>query len=190
MGYSSHETGKALSFYDHLIDTGLYDEDDIVFLAEPSVPHVDGSANISNIENSFDWIITYSLPITEVTIYIFDHQQFINGNVTFSFEEGNITIGTIESWIDSITCESITVILNGERSGLGGEILSGSDRDIICSMRADQANIPDNFNITRSLEDPTADQNNDSIVDYIEAYWKEVEWLQGSGQDPVLYHEP
>jgi hypothetical protein len=190
MGYSSHETGKAMSFYDHLIDTSLYGEDDIAFLAEPTVPHVDGSANITNIENAFEWLINYSEPITEVTIYIYDHQQFIDGNVSFSFEGGNITLESIASWVENITCESITVILNGERSGLGGEILSGSNRDIICSMGSNQYYDPDNFNITRSLEDPTADLDSNGLVDYIEAFTREVELLQGFGQDPIYYQGP
>ena len=81
----------------------------------------------------------------------------------------------------------MTVILNGERSGLGGEDLADPSRDVICSMGSNQQMNPDLFNITRSLEDPTADMNMDGKVSFVEAYWKEVDNLSVTGQDPVLY---
>jgi hypothetical protein len=186
-GYSSYETGKALSFYDHLIDASIYTEEEIVFLANLSVPNVDGFPTVSNIEEAFDWLEESSFPDTEIVIYIFDHEQWIDNETFFRFDDGNISSSTIDALIDQIICDKLTMILNGERSALAGPDLVGSNRDIICSMGANQANFPDSFNITRSLEDPEADLNQDNIVDYIEAYWKEVEWLQGSGQDPVLY---
>ncbi len=185
-GYSEHEIGKASSFYDHCISTDIYNEEDIVYLADTAVSNTDGPANISNIEDAFEWLDDNSDPNMEIVIYISDHEQVINNEIYFAFEDGNISSSTIDSWIDEITCEKITVILNGERSALAGPDLSGSSRDIICSMESDQLSI-DNFNITRSLEDPEADLNIDGKVDYIEAFLKEVEWLQGSGQDPVLY---
>ncbi|MDG6226111.1 MAG: hypothetical protein QCI82_11445 [Candidatus Thermoplasmatota archaeon] len=33
----------------------------------------------------------------------------------------------------------------------------------------------------------TSDNNYDGMVSFVEAYWKEVENLSGTGQDPVLY---
>ncbi|MDG6226271.1 MAG: hypothetical protein QCI82_12305, partial [Candidatus Thermoplasmatota archaeon] len=67
--------------------------------------------------------------------------------------------------------------------------LADPSRGVICSMGWNQTFDPDNFNITRSLEDPTADLDSDGIVDYIEAYNKEVENLSGTGQYPVLFQD-
>ncbi|MFO8050408.1 MAG: hypothetical protein R6V01_01760, partial [Thermoplasmatota archaeon] len=98
-----------------------------------------------------------------------------------------ISADTMDSWMDQIQCSSITVILNGERSGMAGPDLQDPERDIICSMGANEEYDPDLFNITRSLEDPTADTNNDGVVDFIEAFWKEVELLEATGQVPAIY---
>jgi hypothetical protein len=55
-------------------------------------------------------------------------------------------------------------------------------------MRGDQVTFPDNFNITRSLKDLSADSDNDGVVSFVEAFWKEVFILGGTGQDPVLFN--
>ncbi|MDG6226263.1 MAG: hypothetical protein QCI82_12265, partial [Candidatus Thermoplasmatota archaeon] len=120
-------------------------------------------------------------------IYISDHAQGIMNDIFLIFDDGNISTTQIDSWLDLIECSSVTVILNGERSGLAGPDLTGPSRDIICSMGSNQTMNPDQFNITRSLEDPTADTNNDGKVSFVEAYWKEVDNLSGTGQDSVLF---
>ncbi|MBN1389210.1 MAG: hypothetical protein JXA22_01055, partial [Candidatus Thermoplasmatota archaeon] len=145
LGYSSHETGKALSFHDYLVDTG-YGEDDIHFLAGASVPDNDGPATVSNIETAFSWVTETSRPGTELLIYIFDHQEIVFGETWFLFDDGNISSETIDRWIGDIVCSGVTVILNGERSALAGPVLSGPSRDIICSMGASQEFDPDLFN--------------------------------------------
>jgi hypothetical protein len=164
-GYSDVELGKAASFYDHLLVE--YSEEDIYYLTGPSDPNSDGPATLSNIEKAFTWLRENSTSITEIVIYISDHAQGIDPYYTFN--DGNISLSTIDSWLDQSQYSYMTIILNGERSGLGGPNLIGSSRDIICSMEADQASM-DLFNITRSLEDPEADLNFDGIVDYIEAF--------------------
>jgi len=184
-GYSDHEVGKSASFRNHLLQNCSMN--DICYLTDPSQSFSDGPANLSNIVNAIEWLKGCSGPNTEVTVYIFDHILMIENEATFLFDDANISSQIFDSWLDQVQCSKMTVILNGERSGLGGSVLAAPSRDIICSMRSDQQFIPDQFNITRSLEDPTADMNDDEIVDYIEAYWKEVEWLQESGQDPLLY---
>jgi hypothetical protein len=54
-------------------------------------------------------------------------------------------------------------------------------------MRYNQSFDEDLFNITRSLEDPSADSNNDGVVSFLEAFRNEELLLTGTGQDPVLY---
>ena len=188
MGYSQHELEKASAFYSYQLECSS--SGNIIYLTDPVQFGSDGSANLSNIENAFDWLINSSTQDTIVTIYIFDHEQSINNENYFIFDDGNLSSTLIDMWLDQVQCYDMTVILNGHRSGLSGPDLSGPSRDIICSMGSDQEFDPDLFNITRSLEDPTADTNTDGKISFVEAYWKEVENLIGPGQDPVLYHDP
>jgi hypothetical protein len=185
-GHYQNELYKARSFHEYIDDS--YSEEVVICLTDPTDPYSDGPANVSNVYEAFQWLINNSIPSEEVIIYISDHEKRILNETYFLFEDGNISSLMIDSWLDQVQCSEMTVILNGERSGLAGPDLADPSRDVICSMGSDQEYNPDTFNITRSLEDPTADQNNDGIVDYIEAYRKEVERLQGSGQDPFIYH--
>ena len=185
-GYSQHELVKASFFRDHLLEE--ISEDDIKYLTDPDDPDSDGPANVSNIEDAFDWLKDECESDTEVIIYIFDHIIAINNEETFLFDDGNITASTIDSWLDDVSYSRTTIILNGERSGLGGPDLTGPSRDVMCSMRSYQTSDPDLFNITRSLEDPSADLDGDEKVSFIEAYWNEVILLSGTGQDPVLFN--
>ena len=184
-GYSSNEMEKGSSFYDYINNT--LQDDNIIFLTSTSHPESDGESTLENIESAFEWLIGNSSSSNEVIIYISDHEKRLFNETYFTFNDGNISVDTIDSWIDEIDCIHTTVIINGEKSGLGGIDLQDSSRDIICSMEDDQEYDPDLFNITRSLEDPAADTNNDEVVDFIEAFWRENYLLTGTGQDPVLY---
>ncbi|MFO8050471.1 MAG: hypothetical protein R6V01_02075 [Thermoplasmatota archaeon] len=177
---------KASSFREYFLENCTTDE--IIYLTDLSNPFSDGVANVSNIEVSFDWLRSGSISTTEVTVYISDHITMIADEATFQFDDGFISVDTIDLWLDGVECSSITVILNGERSGMAGPDLQDNSRDIICSMGANEEYDPDQFNITRSLRDPGSDENNDGVVDFIEAFWKEVILLRGTGQDPVLYN--
>ncbi len=148
----------------------------------------DGTANISNINQAFEDLIAFEDPLDEVIIYISDHEQGVLGNSSFVFIDDSITADTISFWMDSIDYTEATMILNGNKSGLAGPELKDPDRVVISSMDWDQAYDPDLFNITRSLKDLSADSNNDGVVSFIEAFWKEVILLNGTGQDPVLFN--
>ncbi len=185
-GYSQYELGKASSFREHLLED--ISDDNIIYLTDPNYPESDGPANVTNIENAFNWLEDESGSNTEVLVYIFDHIVIINNEVTFQFDHGNITTSEIDSWLGEVSYSKMTIILNGERSGLGGPDLTGPSRDVMCSMRSYQTYDPDLFNITRSLKDLSADSNNDGVVSFIEAFWKEVILLNGTGQDPVLFN--
>jgi len=162
------EEQKALSFHDHLIGQG-YSNDSIIFLADEELPGSDGRSNCSNIESSFDLISQVQDPDGEVVIMISDHEQGVRGNSSFVFEDGVIPSSTIGSWMDDIECSSMTVILNGNRSGLAFWELSSSTRELISSMRWDQV----------------IDGN--GIVSYHEAYLKECYNLRFSDQDPQYF---
>ncbi len=184
-GYSTSELEKASSFFDYVNET--LDRDDIRYLTTILDSESQGSANITNIQDSFQWLENNCQSSDEVIIYISDHAKRVFNETYFTFNDGDISTSTIDSWIDEIDCVHTTVIINGEKSGLAGIDLQESSRDIICSMEYDQEYDPDLFNITRSLEDPASDTNNDEIVDFIEAFWRENYLLTGTGQDPVLY---
>jgi hypothetical protein len=184
-GYSSNEIGKASSFYDYLLESCT--SNDVQYLTSPSCLGNDGPATLSNIEDAFEWLEAESTTETEVTVYVSDHINSIESNVFFSFDDGNMTLSYMDSLLDQVEFSSITMILNGERSGYGCDYFGGTSRDILCSMGSTQDCDPDLFNITRSLEDPTADTNDDNIVSYVEAFWKEVDNLEETGQDPVFY---
>jgi len=184
-GYSQTELSKASSFYDHMLEE--LDSEDIRYLTDQLDPSSEGPANYSNIEAAFEWLEMSSSPEVEVIIYISDHEKRVYDEIFFTFDDCDISITTMDQWFDLVSCSGMTLILNGERSGLAGPELIVPDRDIFCSMEEDQEFDPDLFNITRGLKDPTADLNNDNNVSYMEAFLKEVINLQYTGQNPVYY---
>ena len=185
-GLSQDEFAKANSFHQYLLDDG-YQNDDIIHFGSESGNLSEGISNVSNVESGFDRLRSDSDPDKEIVIYISDHVPPLSGDRVFRFVDGNISMSLIDSWIDDITCVFSTVIVGGNYSGVVGPELSDPVRDVICSMGANQSFSPDLFNITRSLEDPSADTNHDGQVSYIEAYWKEVDNLQGTDQDPCIW---
>ena len=184
-GYSSYEMGKASSFYSHMRNN--CSADDIIYLTNMSQMEADGNATVNNIENAFNWLKQNSTAETEVVIYIYDHAQCISNENYLIFNDGNISFNCINGWLNQTSYGKMTVILNGKQSGIGGPELKEGIRDIICSMGSFQEYNPDLFNITRSLEDSSADTNQDGQVSYIEAYWKEVGNLQEYDQDPCIW---
>ncbi len=184
---SRAEEEKALYFYDHLIDEG-YDSERIDFLAYDNTTNSDRISNVSNIEDSFDSLINNSDPNKEIVIYIADHEQGTRGNSYFEFVDGNISSSTLDGWMDEISCSELTVILLGNRSGLSGDTLSDINRLVMSSMRYDETNYPDHFNITRSLKDPLSDSDGDGEVSFEEAFWKERDLIMGSGQTPCIWN--
>jgi hypothetical protein len=184
-GYTSHELVKASDFRGHLLDS--CSTDDMIYLTDSGISGSDGTATVSNVEDAFSWLKDNCDSNTEVAVYIMDHAQVINGYPSFRFEDGLIRASTIDGWLDQVSCSEMTVILNGERSALNGPTLDTVSRDVICSMKSGQTYCPDNFDIADSLDDITADVNNDGIVSYIEAYEKEKNLLEASGQVPVVY---
>ena len=126
----STEEGKAVYFHDHLINEG-YDPEKIDFLAFDDTVNSDRISNVSNIEDSFDWLINDSDPNKEVVIYITDHEQGTRGSSSFQFIDGNISSSTLDGWIDDIDCSELTIILLGNRSGLSGDTLSDDNRMIM-----------------------------------------------------------
>ena len=185
-GFEEDELVKADQFYEYLKDEG-YSDDDIFFLTEENRSGYDDDPNVDNFRDAFHWLRNKSVSTSKPVIYVYDHVLWSCGNVRFQFSDGNVTTDMINEWLDSIFYQDLTMVIGGERSGLAGPELDGDFRDIICSMRSDQFFNPDLFNITRSLEDISADTDQDGKVSYVEAYWKEVENLQGEDQDPILF---
>jgi len=185
LGYSHDSVNKASSYKEYLKTN--CSKSDIYYLTDPLDIESDGPSNLSNIEKAFQWLSSNSNSNTKVSVYIFDHITMIDHNATFLFDDCNISTNTIDSWLEMVICESMTVILNGERSSLGGEYLKDSNREVICSMEYYQEFDPDNFNITRSLEDQTSDINGDGEISYLEAYQNECELLENTGQNPVIW---
>ena len=185
-GLNQDEFAKANSFHQYLLDDG-YHGDDIIHLGQGSCDLSEDISNVSNVESGFDRLRSDPDPHKEIVIYISDHVPPLSGDQVFRFVDGNISMSLIDSWIDDISCVFSTVIVGGNYSGVVGPELSDPGRDVICSMGASQLFSPDLFNITRSLEDYSADTNQDGRVSYIEAYWKEVENLQEYDQDPCIW---
>jgi len=185
-GFNQNEIEKADEFYQYLLDQD-YSDDDIRYLTDDPLNGYDADPTISNINSAFSWLKNTSSSSSQPVIYISDHVKWVLGNSTFQFSDGNITANSIDDWFDETEYQELTVILNGNRSALAGSDLSGTDRDILCSMGSTQSFQTDQFNITRSLEDPTADSNSDGEVSYMEAFLKEDQNLQFDTQDPESF---
>ena len=180
------ELGKAVSFYDHLIDEG-YGPDNVLFLTPSSVPGSDGTANLSNIEDGFDSLIEDDEEDKDILIYISDHCGGMINGATFEFSNETLNVSTIDIWMDEMVFDDLTFIIGGDRSGLAGPELEADDRVIISSMGSDEMSTPDLFNITRSLECAWADFNNDGHVSYIEAFLREKYRLFFEPQTPHIW---
>ncbi|RLF57677.1 MAG: hypothetical protein DRN37_06095 [Thermoplasmata archaeon] len=187
-GFDPEELEKAYQFYQYLLDKE-YTEDDIYFLTEDSRTGCDDDPTISNIEEAFSWLENTSESSSQPVIYISDHVIWTMGNATFQFSDGNLSANTIDGWLDSTEYQNLTMILNGNRSALAGPDLKDSSREIFCSMRSTQSFDEDLFNITRGLNDPTSDIDDDGDVSYHEAYLKECYNLRNEDQSPISYTE-
>jgi hypothetical protein len=185
-GYSQPELEKASLFRAYLSDQDHEDEQ-VRYLTSPNEPGSDGEPTTENVASAFEWLRNRSGGHTEVTIYISDHAQIIEGGPMFQFNDGNISMDTIDGWLDQVEHCGMRIVINGPMSGLGGLGLSGHSRAIYCSMRSSQNCVPDLFNITRGLNDPAADMDEDGAVSFDEAFDMEKELLKGSGQDPVMF---
>ena len=180
------ELGKAVSFYDHLLDEG-YGPDNVLFLTPSSVPGSDGTANLSNIVDGFDYLIEDEENDKDVVIYISDHCSGIINGALFEFSGDTLEVSTIDGWIDDMKFDDLTFIIGGERSGLAGPELEADDRVIMSSMGSDEMSTPDLFNITRSLENDDADLNNNGEVSFVEAFYYEKSLLQVGTQTPQIW---
>jgi hypothetical protein len=185
-GFDQEELEKADQFYQYLLDQDYTDED-IYFLTEDGRTGFDDDPSTSNIEAAFSWLENTSQPSSQPVIYIQDHEKLISGIVNFQFSDGNVSANTIDGWLDSTQYQDLTMILNGNRSALAGPVLSSSSRDIFCSMRYNQSFDEDLFNITRGLNDPTADSDYDGEVSYHEAFLQECYNLRFEDQSPISY---
>ncbi len=185
-GENRYEIDKAMSFMDYLIDEG-FDEDDIDLMSAGDSDRIDSPDLLCHINSSFSGLISGSDEDTDVVIYISDNGHAENGIPSLRFRDGNITGIQFDSWFDEITCSEFTFIIGGNRSGIIGPDVSDISRTVMSSMGENQVSSQDLFNITRSLEDPSADLNNDGVVSFLEAFRNEELLLTGTGQDPVLF---
>ncbi len=172
---------------EYLIDDG-YEEEDIDLISAGDSEYIDSIDSLSNINASFSDLISESDEDTEVVVYISDNGHAENGYPSLWFMDGNISGIQFDSWFDEITCSEFTFIIGGNRSGIIGPDVADPSRTVMSSMRGDQVAFPDQFNITRSLKDLSADSDNDGVVSFVESFCKEVFILGGTGQDPVLFN--
>ncbi len=180
------ELGKAVSFYDHLIDEG-YGPDNVLFLTPSSVPGSDGISNLYNIEEGFDSLIEDKQKDKDIVIYISDHCGGIINGALFEFSGETLEASTIDGWIDDMRFDDLTFIIGGDRSGLAGSELEDDDRVIMSSMGSYEMSTPDQFNITRSLENDDADLNGNGEVSFVEAFYYEKYLLENGAQTPQLW---
>jgi len=185
-GTDEYELEKAIVFHDYLIKKG-YHEDDIVFLTSENVPCMDNNVTIDNIKKAFQWLINNSKQKTIVDVYISDNSHFINIQSYYQFSDGIINCSDIVTWIDQIHYDNLNYITLGNHSGWFGPQLVGPNRVVMSSMREFEESFIDRFNITRSLEDLTADTNKDGEVSFVEAFYKEEQLLIHYDQHPVLW---
>ncbi len=180
------ELGKAVSFYDHLLNGG-YGPDNVLFLTPSSVPGSDGISNLYNIEEGFESLIKDREKDKDIVIYISDHCGGIINGALFEFSGDILEVSTIDGWIDDMKFDDLTFIIGGERSGLAGPELEENDRVIMSSMGSFEMSTPDQFNITRSLENKDADLNNNGEVSFVEAFYYEESLLQNEDQTPQIW---
>ncbi len=184
-GLDEHELDKADDFYQYLLGEG-YDDDEIIFMTESSRDGYDEDPNLANILSSFSWLRNTSTITSQPVIYIYDHEKMINWEPYFEFTGGDLSVSYMDYLLDQMQYQEMNIVMNGNRSALAGSTLSGTSRTIICSMGVNSSFEEDQFDISRGLNDQTADSNNDGHVSYSEAYWKERTIEEVLVQGPIL----
>ncbi|MGA1792526.1 MAG: hypothetical protein ACMUHM_01105 [Thermoplasmatota archaeon] len=185
-GTDDHELEKGVAFYDYLIENGYHD-DDIIFLTSENVSCMDDNVTIENINEAFQWLIDEGKQKTTVNVYISDNTHHIASRSYYQFSNGTVNCSDIIRWIDQISYDTLNYITLGNHSGWFGPQLVGENRVVISSMREFEESFVDRFNITRSLEDPTADTDCDGKVSFVEAFYNEEQLLIRYDQHPVLW---
>lgn len=185
-GYNENELEKAKSFYDYLIDEG-FTASNIDFLVDDSISGYDGEGNKTNVVSALSSLANDTSD-KEIVIYISDHGH-ADVDDYYRFDDGNVTESTISAWLDDMVYSELTYLSLGNHSGLFGTDLLDEDRIIIASMDEFESSDPDRFNITRSLEDPLNDDNNDNWVSFEEAFYAERD-LVDAYQTPIIWILP
>ena len=185
-GENHFEIDKAIFFTEYLINEG-FQEDDIDLISTGSSEYIDSIDLLSNINSSFSDLIFESTLNTEVVIYISDNGHAENEYPSLWFRDGNISGIQFDQWFDQIVCSELTFIIGGNRSGIIGPNVTDPERTVMSSMNEDQVSFPDLFNITRSLEDPESDTNEDGVVDFLEGFYHERDLVINYGQTPCLW---
>ncbi|MGA1820231.1 MAG: hypothetical protein ACMUHU_04395 [Thermoplasmatota archaeon] len=185
-GTDQHELGKAIAFYDNLIENGYHDED-IIFLTSEDTSCTDDNVTIDIIKDAFQWLIDEGKQKTTVNVYISDNSHNVNSTSYYRFSDGIVNCSDIIRWIDQISYDNLNYITLGNHSGWFGPQLVGTNRVVISSMREFEESFVDRFNITRSLKNPNADTNCDGEVSFVEAFYSEEKLLIRYDQHPVLW---
>lgn len=182
------EVLKAHCLYEHLLDDG-WEADEIYYLSPEYSSVSEGIANVSNVNNGFKFLEENTDNHDDVLIYISDHTTLNDGMTTFQFSDGNMSSDLINIHLDIMKHDELTFIMCGNQSGLAGGPLAANGRDIVCSMgEADRFN-PDEYNLTRGLNDPFADMNNDGTVSFIEASEREISTMaEYTPQTPRIWY--
>lgn len=175
-GTDEYEFEKAVAFYHYLRNNG-YSNENIIFLTDEDFINKNGDASTYEIELAFKELASESKQKTEVCVYISDNSHATDGASYYEFDDGNISCRSIVDWIDDMKFDNLNYITLGNHSGLFGPLLSGEDRVIMSSMREYEETFTDYFNITRSLENPSADTNFDGEVSFTEAFYREKQLL-------------
>lgn len=181
-GYDQDEVDKATDFYDHLISEGN-GHCEVIFLAPDGTERSDGGPTRSNLVSAFELVANDTNSNKDVVIWISDHQGAIIESY-LQLDGGKLYSSDMDTWMDDMVYEDLTLILGGERSGLAGSDLCQNGRTIMSSMGPNQE-VDDGFDIARSLSDPSADSDGDGEVSYKEAFNNEKSYL--TDQDPQIW---
>ena len=185
-GVDQNELDKGCDFYDHLINDGK-GHCEVIFLAPEGTTRSDGLPTKSNLMGAFDLVANDPNSDKDVVIWISDHHGAHVESTYLQLTDGKLYSSDMDDYMDDMVYQDLTFILNGAKSGLLGPDLYEEGRTIMSSMKSDQTNDPDEFDIARSLVDPSADTDEDGEVSYKEAFTMEKSLL--NNQDPQIWED-
>ena len=165
--------------YDVLLNLGL--SDDQIFFVSPHTTHsgVDRPTSVANVQWAINEVAAEADEGDKVLFFYSSH-----GNIdTLSCEGGGpISASNLDSWIDAITCEELTIIIEACHSGsLIGLYADGTyvpaedeltgdgetNRVVFTSASTDTSSYPD----VDGPDDPNpSDSGSESIWGYVEAF--------------------
>jgi len=165
---STGQIAEGWALHNWLLDHGWMDSH-IKFLAYSA--GADATPTKENLQSAISYVAQKSKFQSIVFIGVMDWGQYVNGDITFTASNGQVSNNQLGGWINGITnYKKMIVEVNFRYSGGFIQSLSGANRVVVSSHTASQDMMPNHFILSEGLGASGADTNGDGYVSMQEAF--------------------